>query len=163
MEEWIEWRDAAVCLLYKIYCSSSRYLRTVKLSLELVKHDTEAEGDAVGDHVDEEGGSHHNPAVAAVRGGVAIRALKGKFTNLNKKNLLKFGREDINIIFTLFWFLELMLTMMKILSRLFFFKNLPMELLLALETERVDASDTFLRRLSFLRPGEPRRMNPPID
>ena len=41
-----------------------------ELCLELLEHDPEAEGDAVSDHVDEEGGGHHHPAVATVRSNV---------------------------------------------------------------------------------------------
>ena len=47
-----------------------------ELSLELLEHDPEAEGDAVSDHVDEEGGGHHHPAVAPV--GRHIDAVSGR-------------------------------------------------------------------------------------
>ena len=37
-----------------------------ELGLQLDEEDAEAEGDPVGDHVDEEGGRHHHPAPTAV-------------------------------------------------------------------------------------------------
>ena len=37
-----------------------------ELGLQLDEEDAEAEGDPVGDHVDEEGGRHHHPAPSAV-------------------------------------------------------------------------------------------------
>ena len=40
----------------------------IKLVLELVKHDAEAEGDTISDHVDEERSSNDDPTKAAVRG-----------------------------------------------------------------------------------------------
>ena len=49
------------------------YLRAVELPLELVEHDPEAEGDTVGNHIDEEGGCDHHPAVPTVRGRVTVR------------------------------------------------------------------------------------------
>ena len=39
-----------------------------ELGLQLHEKDAEAEGDSVGDHVDEEGGGHDDPAPPAVRG-----------------------------------------------------------------------------------------------
>ena len=37
-----------------------------ELGLQLDEEDAEAEGDPVGDHVDEEGGRHHHPSPTAV-------------------------------------------------------------------------------------------------
>ena len=37
-----------------------------ELGLQLHEKDAEAEGDSVGDHVDEEGGRHHHPSPTAV-------------------------------------------------------------------------------------------------
>ena len=47
-------------------------LRAVEITLEFVEHDAKAEAHAVGNHVDEEGGGHHHPAVATVLGSVAV-------------------------------------------------------------------------------------------